>query len=393
MISSQPKHLFTLCLFSLVCFFLSGATLPNDPEREPTTLKKIIATSSSPGIPGDTLTFVAVAATSPATMIELDVVATSDKQLVAFPEVNLSKHTDIAELFPNKADADGNYLIPDFSFDVLRKLRRVPTQYAEIKGLSRISSTAIPTFEDCLALITLLEQLEGRDIHLAINIIAPAIHQKKDIDLSKLLLQTLQQAGYGENKERLLLISRDGDELQRIKKELFPLFSFEIPLYQRIGPQPGNEEDSGLPDDQSWMLTRIGSRLLGSYASGVLMHHSLLHDQQGKQLHTSFIEALRSLELPVIAYQISANQENIPEFTENFTTLINYYFDTLKIDGIVTDNVRQAQKIIEEKNNPPQKDHLTPLQQILQQNNINGVSPHTPNTTNFTTTLPKKTMF
>ncbi len=388
MISSQPKRLFTLCLFSLVCVFLSGATLPDQPEPQPKTFKKIIAASSLPGIPGDTLAFMAVAATSPATIIELDVAATSDSQLIAFPGINLAEHTDIKELFPEKADTDGNYLIPDFSLDTLRKLRKTPIQHAEIKKLPRLSWTAIPTFEDCLALTTLLEQLEGRDIHLAINIIAPAIHQKKDIDLSKLILQALQEAGYGENQEKLILISRDGDELQRIKKELFPLFSCNIPLYQRIGPQPGDEEDTALPDDQSWMLTRIGSRLLGSYASGVLIHHSLLHDEQGKQLHTSFIEALRSLELPIIAFQISANQESMPKFTENFTALVHYYFDILKIDGIVTNDVRQAQKIIEEKNKPPQKAPLTPLQQILQrQNNLGDASPQTANTTSFTTPL------
>ncbi len=388
MMRSLLKRLFILCLFSLVCVFLSGATLPDQPEPQPKALKKIIAASSLPGIPGDTLAFIAVAATSPATIIELDVVATNDSQLITFPGINLAEHTDIKELFPEKADTDGSYLIPDFSFDTLRKLRRTPIQHAEIKKLPRLSSTAIPTFADCLAFITLLEQLEGRDIHLAINIIAPAIHQKKDIDLSKLILQTLQEAGYGENQKKLILISRDGDELQRIKKELFPLFSYNIPLYQRIGPQPGNEEDTALSDDQSWMLTRIGSRLLGSYASGVLIHHSLLHDEQGNQLHTSFIEALRSLELPIIAYQISANQEDMPKFTENFTALLHYYFDILKIDGIVTDEVRQAQKIIEEKNKPAQKAPLTPLQQILQrQNNLGGASSQTTNTTSFTTPL------
>ncbi len=384
MMSSHPKRLFKLCLFSLMCFFLSGATLPDQPEPQPKNLGKIIAASSLPGIPGDTLAFVAVAATSPANIIELDIAATNDNQLIAFPEINLAERTDIKELFPKKSDTDGNYLIPDFSFDTLRKLRRTTTHHTETTRRPKLSWIAIPTFEDCLALITLLEQLEGRDIHLAINIVAPAIHQKRHIDLSKLILETLQEAGYGQNQEKLILISRDGDELQRIKKELFPLFSCNIPLYQRIGPQPDNKENSGLSDDQGWMFTRIGSRLLGSYASGVLIHHSLLHDEQGKQLHTSFIEALRSLDLPIIAYQISANQETLPEFTENFTALVDYYFNILKINGIVTDDVRQAQKIIEKKKNPPQTTPMTPLQQILQrQNNPENVSLDASNTTNL----------
>lgn len=330
---SHCPRFHTLLLATLLLCLFSTVVIATETE---TAGKQLIASAPlDPNIPGNTLEAITLAALGAADAIELDLVVTEDQRLIAFHDINLARFTDVADFFPDRSSDDGRYLSPDFSILDIRRLRRI-TSGPDIAPAPPVTF-AIPTFEDCLSLVRLLEKRLGRDIGLAINVVAPAAHRAEQIDISTMVLQTLHNYGYGIGGDALMLLSMDSDELQRIKKELLPAMKMEIPLYQRIGRMDGTGDNSLDDQEQNWMLTRIGTRLLASYAAGVVLHNSFLQDQTSIEKNKVFLENLRALDLKVFTFGEEADSQT-DQNDSAFLALADLHLEGLGVDGIFTAN-------------------------------------------------------
>ena len=58
-----------------------------------------------------------------ADFIEQDIVLTSDDQPIVLHDVHLDRVTDVAQLFPERARADGRYYAIDFLLEEIRQLK------------------------------------------------------------------------------------------------------------------------------------------------------------------------------------------------------------------------------------------------------------------------------
>ena len=337
-------RLFSAVLLTLTLCISPGAFA----QLEEGVAKKIIAASTAgSGLPGNTLPALVLNATGQADYIELDLVATSDRRLLVFGDIDLGPTTNVADIFPARAREDGSFPCLDFTLEEIRQLRYRSTN----QGPYPAPQPGIPTFAEYLSLVRHLEKQLQIQIGLVIDILHPAFHRKHQVDISNLTLQQLHGYGYGRGNDDLLLESLDGDELQRIKKELLPMLMMDIPLYQRIGQRPQETaRDNTVPVyDHSWMLTRIGTRLLASYASGIVIHTSLLHDGKGAPLNEQFLENIRTLGLTIAGFPISNNPAGPPEFAQNLPALLDFYFDELALDAILTDAVSECIEYFEAK--------------------------------------------
>ena len=347
----HPRPLITVLLLALLCTAGSvsadGTLLVGDPggdTREMRNSLPALAYGASVGID----------------YIELELVATKDQQVIVYHSPDLASHTDIAERFPDRSRADGGYYSVDFTLDEIRQLRRRSDgfQYASTPLLG------IPTLNEYLSVVRHLESRLKKTVGLAPVLLYPELHQKAQVDLSSLTLQILQRYGYGSTESRLLLQCASGDELKRIKEELMMELAMELPLVQRIEAVTiaAGGTTSALPAyDHSWMFTRMGTRMLSSYASGVAVDISYLYDEMGSRLNTAFFENVRTLEMKLLVLGTTETLLGPPPLAAG-NTVFDYLYTTIGADGIIASSPMDILEFLKEREGQKQNILLPLLQ-------------------------------
>lgn len=171
-----------------------------------------------------------------ADLLEQDVVATRDGELVVLHDIWLDDVSDVAARFPGRQRADGHYYVIDFTRAELDLLclveRRRPGEQALLyPGRYSLSSPAfsISGLDDEIRLIAGLNRSTGRRVGIYPEIKAPGWHQQGGIDLTRLVHGSLVGA-----REFLtgpvFLQSFDSLALKRLREE----FATPWPLVQLL---------------------------------------------------------------------------------------------------------------------------------------------------------------
>jgi|GEM_PF-1449675 len=306
----------------------------------------IAANGGGSGPLADTLAAVAMTGLSEVDFVELNLAVTGDDQLIVFPQPRLDGLTNVSELFPERAREDGSYHIADFTLQEIRQLRRTSAAHnaAIDSGSPAPPSLGIASLEETLALLRSIEQQEAKRIGIAPNLNFVGDYKKEGKDVSRLLIATLADFGYS-GEEPVMVQSGDGDELQRIKEELLPLYGLTIPLVQRVSTaagisQPDNSFTADL--DHSWVFTRLGLRMVSSYADALILPGSYVHKGQPSPLPPGFIDDARTLGLDMFVTTNSASPGALPEFAASYDQLLDYYYTELGLDGVLTADSAQT---------------------------------------------------
>jgi len=133
--------------------------------------KLVIAHRGASGyLPEHTLAAKAMAYAQGAHFIEQDLVMTQDDQVVVLHDHHLDTVTNVRDVFPNRARADGRYYVIDFTLAELRKLAVIErfkqsdgtkTAVFERRFPLEKSSFRISTFAEEIELIQGLNQSTG----------------------------------------------------------------------------------------------------------------------------------------------------------------------------------------------------------------------------------------
>lgn len=315
---------------------IASAALPAHTQERLT----IAANGGGSGPLADTLAAVAMTGLSKVDFVELNLSVTADDQLIIFPYPTLDGLTNVSELFPERSREDGSYHIADFTLQEIRQLRRTATPFdAPVDSVSAAPpSLGIASLEEALALLKSIEQQQSKRIGIAPNLNFVGDYKKAGKDISRLLIAMLAGFGYSEDQP-IMVQSGDGDELQRIKEELLPLYGLTIPLVQRIGhvtgsSLPNSSFEAGL--DHSWIFTRLGLRMVSSYADALVLPGSSVHKGQPSPLPPGFIDDARTLGLDMLVIADNANPDELPEFAASYDELLHYYYTELGLDGVLT---------------------------------------------------------
>ena len=300
--------------------------------------KMVIAHRGASGyLPEHTLAAKALAHAMGAGYIEQDVVLTGDDVALVLHDIHLDVVTDVAEIYPNRARDDGRYYAIDFALDEIRRLHvheRVDLQtrrpvYAQRFPLGK-SYFHISTLAEEIELVQGLNRSTGRDVGIYPEIKAPAWHRGEGRDLSRIVLDLLEDYGYHDASDEIYVQCFDADELRRLRFDL----KTELKLVQLLGENDWNEA----PTDFDRLKTADGIEEISKYAQaiGPWIHHVFESvDAGGKPRVTELVRLAHAQGLAVHTYTLRV--DDLPAYAESFEQLLELFLDSANVDGVFTD--------------------------------------------------------
>ena len=331
----------SVLFLAVLCFFGAAFRLPagdaaaGDMTRAPAII--IAHRGASAYLPEHTLPAKALAHAMGADFIEQDVVLSRDGVPVVIHDIHLDATTNVAELFPDRARADGRFYAIDFDMAELRRLRVherrdragnvvFPGRFPGGAGLSDL-----PTLAEELALIEGLNHSRGMRTGIYVEMKASAFHRREGQDLPAAVLRVLRESGWDQRGDQVYLQSFEPDALRYLRQDL----ATSLPLVQLIGENTWTEDgdvdfdylrsDAGLDDIQSY-ADAIGPWLMQLYRG---------RDDEGEVVLTDLAERAHARGLLVHPYTFRADE--LPEGIGNFEELHRLFLGDLAVDGLFTD--------------------------------------------------------
>ncbi len=285
--------------------------------------KFVIAHRGASGyIPEHTMESKAMAHAMDADFIEQDLVLSKDGIPIVIHDIYLGEVTNVAELFPKMSRKDGRFYAIDFTFDQLMSLsvnERVnhktkkpvfPNRFPQNKSNFKLHS-----LEEEIELIQGLNKSTGKNIGIYPEIKNPSFHRQEGKDISKIVLQVLNDYGYSKQSDACVLQCFDASELQRIREELkCELFLTQLMQF------PENSEKI---EQYATYANAIGPSI-----------NQLILARKGNSEGNKIVDKAHSLGLKVHAYTFRKDQH--PNF-KNFEDLLEFGFHDLQLDGVFTD--------------------------------------------------------
>lgn len=152
---------------------------------------RVIAHRGASGyLPEHTLEAYAAAYFMGADLIEPDVIATRDGQLICMHDLHLETVTDAALRFPDRARADGHWYAIDFDLNEITSLN------VHGRGDGQWEGFQIPTFEQMLVLIHRLNQQTGRRVGVVPELKDPDFHTRAGFDIASAAVSMIERTGW-----------------------------------------------------------------------------------------------------------------------------------------------------------------------------------------------------
>jgi glycerophosphoryl diester phosphodiesterase len=300
--------------------------------------KIVIAHRGASGyLPEHTLAAKAVAHAMGADYIEQDVVLSKDAVPMVLHDIYLDTVTDVAEMFPDRARADGRFYAIDFTVDELQSLSAM--ERADRAGEPAYpgrfprgaSSFEIPTLAEEIQLIQGLNLSTGREVGIYPEIKAPAWHRAEGQDIAASVLGVLADYGYAEADDLIYLQCFDWNETQRIRNEL----GYRGKLVQLLGENDWGEAPGV---DYDALQTKEGLAAIAKVADGIgpwMRHIVTGADSRGRPMITDLVENAHAVGLAVHAYTFRADA--LPDYADSFEALLRIFLVEADVDGVFTD--------------------------------------------------------
>jgi glycerophosphoryl diester phosphodiesterase len=300
--------------------------------------KIVIAHRGASGyLPEHTLAAKAVAHAMGADYIEQDVVLSKDGAPMVLHDIQIDTVTDVAEMFPDRARADGRFYAIDFTVDELQSLSAM--ERADRAGEPAFpgrfprgaSSFRIPTLAEEIELIQGLNLSTGREAGVYPEIKAPAWHRAEGQDISRVVLGVLAEYGYTDADDLIYLQCFDWHETRRIRHEL----GYRGKLIQLLGENDWAEA----PDvDYATLRTKEGLAAIAEVADGIgpwLRHVVTGADRQGRPVITDLVENAHARGLAVHPYTFRADA--LPDYADSLEEALRIFLIDARVDGVFTD--------------------------------------------------------
>ena len=266
--------------------------------------------------------------------LEQDVVASRDDELIVSHDIHLDRVSNVADVFPTRARADGRFYIRDFDLAELRELRiwerfgedgrRIyPDRYPARHGDFRIHS-----LREELQLIERLNRVNGTSTGVYPEVKRPAWHREEGVDISPALLDMLSELGYQDERSPVYVQCFDTAEVIRLREEL----GCKLRIVQLIGENEWGESDT----DYDALWTDAGLAGVAEVADGIGPWIGALYEP-GAAGPTSNGRAERAVELGLEVHPFTYRSDDLPEGFDDFDALIRFSRDELGITGLFTD--------------------------------------------------------
>jgi glycerophosphoryl diester phosphodiesterase len=288
-------------------------------------------------LPEHTLEAKALAYGMGADYLEQDVIATRDNELIVMHDIHVDRVTNVAEKFPDRKREDGRYYARDFDLSELKTLR--VWERRDEDGIAAVFPKRFPTGQGAFQIATLREEIKlvqglnkstGRSVGIYVEIKSPAWHKAEGVDITPMLLQLLDDAGYRTRDDLAFVQCFDLSEVRRIRHDL----GCELKLVQLLGENDWGESDT----DYDPLKTPAGLKDIAATVDGVgpwIGQLIKMADIDGRPVSTGLVSAAHDAGLIVHPYTFRADQL-APGF-DSLEEMIRWFVDELAIDGIFTD--------------------------------------------------------
>lgn len=304
---------------------------------------KVIAHRGACGyLPEHTLEAKAYAHALGADYIEQDIVATRDDELIVMHDIHLDRVTNVAERFPDRGREDGCFYARDFDLAEIRSLvaweRRAADGVTAVfpnRFPTGIGPFRVPTLREEIKLIQGLNHSTGRQVGIYPEIKRPQWHRDEGSDISRQVVQLLDDLGYRTKNDDCYLQCFDAVEVRRIRHEL----GCQLKMVQLIGENSWGESDT----DYDELRTPEALRNLVGTVDGIgpsIGHLVTLSEIDGSPVSLGLVSAAHAVGLDVHAYTFRADQL-APGF-DSLQQMVRWFVDELKLDGVFTDFPDQA---------------------------------------------------
>jgi len=286
--------------------------------------KVVIAHRGASGyLPEHTLPAKAMAYAMGTDYLEQDIVLSKDNIPIVIHDIHLETVTDVAKKFPMKKRNDGRFYVIDFTFVELKQLN-VSERFDPATNKA-VFPNRFPVFTSTFKLHSLQEEIEfiqglnkstGKNMGIYPEIKEPEFHKKEGKDISKIVLEVLNDYGYKTKKDNCMLQCFDAKELKKIRKE----FKSELFLLQLME----FKTDEKLEE-------------IATYVDGIgpwIPQIIIGKDINGKWQITDLVMKAHKLNLKVHAYTFRADQ--LGGF-DSFEALLQVALYEANVDGVFTD--------------------------------------------------------
>ncbi len=287
-------------------------------------------------LPEHTLPAKALAYAMGADYLEQDIVATRDDALIVIHDIHLDRVTDVAERYPGRARGDGRFYARDFDLAEILTLNAHERTDADGQHVfpgrfpSRGEGFKVHTLERELELAADLREAGKHPIGIYPEIKSPQWHRGEGVDITALVLQTLDRHGYSEHADPVYLQCFDDRELRRVRHDL----GSRLKLVQLIGEDSWSHE----PSDFDSMRTTRGLQTLAKTVDAIGPWLNRLYGvrkRDGRKRSTGLVERAHGAGLAVHPYTFRA--DDLPPGFIDFEESLAFFIDTLALDGLFTD--------------------------------------------------------
>lgn len=273
-----------------------------------------------------------------ADFLEQDVVLSRDAVPIVLHDIYLDTTTNVADLFPERARADGRYYALDFDLIEIHQLSAHERSAVDGDGQRRavypkrfplgLGSFRVHTLAHEIDLISGLDHSCGKTTGLYTELKAPNWHLAQGYDPAVAVLAILEQKNYGHRTEQVFLQCFDSGTLRRLRDEL----NSPLPLIQLIGENSWAEDT---PDDYDHLRSPAGLAEIARYAQGIgpWINH-VLEDRSSNNPNSLISEAHR---LGLLVHPYTLRRDDMPPGVQSFESLMTVLVDELKVDGLFTD--------------------------------------------------------
>jgi len=288
-------------------------------------------------LPEHTLEAKAYAHALGADYLEQDVVATRDDELIVMHDIHLDRVTDVAERFPDRYRDDNRFYARDFDLDEIRSLvaheRRTEDGVQAVfpnRFPTGIGEFRVPTLRQEIKFIQGMNKATGKDVGIYPEIKRPAWHRAEGFDISRHVIQLLDDLGYRSKSDPVYLQCFDAAEVRRIRHEL----GCRLKMIQLIGENSWGESDT----DYDELRSAESLAALAKTVDGIgpsISHLVTVNEIDGQPVSLGLVSAAHAVGLKVHPYTFRADQL-LPGF-DSLPEMVAWFRETLDIDGVFTD--------------------------------------------------------
>jgi len=345
----HTRHL--ILSISILSMFVTSSTVagihldnihPSPADRGMHMKPLIIAHRGASGhTPEHTLHSYKLAVDMGADVFEPDLVITKDGTLIARHENEISKTTDVADLFPDRKTIkviDGKsiegFFTEDFTLDEIRTLKtreRLPFRSQDENGLYPIA-----TFEEVLQLRAELSQIHGQEIGIAPELKHSTYFRSINLPLEDKFIELIRKYQLEGVGAPVMVQSFEVSNLKYLHKKL-PHIQI-VQLLDEVQERPADQAAITYAD----MATEAGMEEIARYADWISpwKPYIIPFDPQTKRLlkPTRFVELAQRQGLKVVPYTFRNENEFLSVEDQGRPKQEYWRFFELGVDAVFSDH-------------------------------------------------------